>query len=37
MLCSPRMSYVAGEVLWTDGGFFGALTTGRITPQWPAG
>ena len=37
MLCSPRMSYVAGEVLWTDGGFYGALTTGRITPQWPEG
>ena len=29
LLCSPRMSYVTGEVLWTDGGFFGAVTTGR--------
>ncbi|MBO0727802.1 MAG: SDR family oxidoreductase [Acidimicrobiaceae bacterium] len=29
LLCSPRMSYVTGEVLWTDGGFFGAVTAGR--------
>jgi NAD(P)-dependent dehydrogenase (short-subunit alcohol dehydrogenase family) len=29
LLCSPRMSYVTGEVLWTDGGLFGAITTGR--------
>lgn len=29
LLCSPRMSYVTGEVLWTDGGFFGAISTGR--------
>ena len=28
-LNSARMSYVCGEVLWTDGGFNGALTTGR--------
>jgi hypothetical protein len=25
------MSYVTGEVLWTDGGFYGAVTTGRQT------
>jgi NAD(P)-dependent dehydrogenase (short-subunit alcohol dehydrogenase family) len=30
MLNSPRMSYVTGEVLMVDGGFFGALTTGQI-------
>ncbi|MDH3705713.1 MAG: SDR family oxidoreductase [Acidimicrobiia bacterium] len=29
LLNSPRMSYVAGEVLWTDGGFFGSLTMGK--------
>jgi NAD(P)-dependent dehydrogenase (short-subunit alcohol dehydrogenase family) len=29
LLCSPRMSYVTGEVLWTDGGFHGAVTTGQ--------
>jgi NAD(P)-dependent dehydrogenase (short-subunit alcohol dehydrogenase family) len=29
LMCSPRMSYVTGEVLWTDGGFFGAVSTGR--------
>jgi NAD(P)-dependent dehydrogenase (short-subunit alcohol dehydrogenase family) len=29
LLCSPRMSYVTGEVLWTDGGFFGSVTMGR--------
>lgn len=29
LLNSERMSYVAGEVLWTDGGFQGALVTGR--------
>jgi NAD(P)-dependent dehydrogenase (short-subunit alcohol dehydrogenase family) len=33
LLCSPRMSYVTGEVLWTDGGFAGAVTVGRIQPQ----
>ena len=27
-LGSPRMSYVAGTVLWTDGGWNGALTSG---------
>ncbi len=31
LLCSPRMSYVTGEVLWTDGGFYGAVSTGRQT------
>ena len=31
LLCSPRMSYVTGEVLWTDGGFFGSVTAGRQT------
>ncbi|HLG68123.1 MAG TPA: SDR family oxidoreductase [Acidimicrobiales bacterium] len=29
LLTSPRMSYVTGEVLWTDGGFYGAVTAGR--------
>jgi NAD(P)-dependent dehydrogenase (short-subunit alcohol dehydrogenase family) len=29
LMCSPRMSYVTGEVLWTDGGFYGAVTAGR--------
>ncbi len=29
MLNSPRMSYVSGEVLWTDGGYYGAFQTGR--------
>lgn len=29
LLNSPRMSYVSGEVLWTDGGFYGALQTGK--------
>jgi NAD(P)-dependent dehydrogenase (short-subunit alcohol dehydrogenase family) len=29
LLNSKRMSYVSGEVLWTDGGFLGAMTTGR--------
>ena len=29
LLNSARMSYVSGEVLWTDGGFLGAVTTGR--------
>jgi NAD(P)-dependent dehydrogenase (short-subunit alcohol dehydrogenase family) len=29
MLNSPRMSYVCGEVLWTDGGFLGANSTGK--------
>jgi NAD(P)-dependent dehydrogenase (short-subunit alcohol dehydrogenase family) len=29
LLCSPRMSYVTGEVLWTDGGFHGSVVVGR--------
>lgn len=31
MVClnSPRFSYVTGEALWTDGGYLGAVTTGR--------
>jgi NAD(P)-dependent dehydrogenase (short-subunit alcohol dehydrogenase family) len=29
LLNSPRLSYVSGETLWVDGGFLGALTTGR--------
>ncbi|MCH7790259.1 MAG: SDR family oxidoreductase [Acidobacteria bacterium] len=29
MLNSTRMSYVCGEVLWTDGGFIGANSTGK--------
>jgi len=29
LLNSPRMSYVSGEALFSDGGFFGALQTGR--------
>jgi NAD(P)-dependent dehydrogenase (short-subunit alcohol dehydrogenase family) len=32
MLCSPRASYVTGEVLWADGGYAGGLATGRISP-----
>jgi hypothetical protein len=32
LLSSKRMSYVTGEVLWTEGGFLGALTTGRLNP-----
>jgi NAD(P)-dependent dehydrogenase (short-subunit alcohol dehydrogenase family) len=34
LLGSPRMSYVAGTVLWTDGGWNGALTLGRLDPGW---
>ncbi|MBV8951714.1 MAG: SDR family oxidoreductase, partial [Actinobacteria bacterium] len=30
MLNSPRMSYVTCEQLWTDGGFLGALTMGKL-------
>jgi NAD(P)-dependent dehydrogenase (short-subunit alcohol dehydrogenase family) len=37
MLNSPHMSYVTGEVLWTDGGFLGALTTGRLEAEWAQG
>ncbi len=33
-LGSPRMSYVGGEVLWTDGGWNGAMTMGRHEAQW---
>jgi NAD(P)-dependent dehydrogenase (short-subunit alcohol dehydrogenase family) len=36
LLNSPRMSYVCGEALWTDGGFLGALTTGKLQPGWAA-
>jgi NAD(P)-dependent dehydrogenase (short-subunit alcohol dehydrogenase family) len=34
MLGSPRMSYVAGEVLAVDGGFQGAMHTGRHQADW---
>jgi NAD(P)-dependent dehydrogenase (short-subunit alcohol dehydrogenase family) len=37
LLNSPRMSYVTGEVLWTDGGFQGALVTGRLQAAWAQG
>ncbi len=37
MLNSPRMSYVTCEQLWTDGGFLGALTTGRLQAGFAAG
>jgi NAD(P)-dependent dehydrogenase (short-subunit alcohol dehydrogenase family) len=30
VLNSPRLSYVVGEALYVDGGFFGALQTGQI-------
>lgn len=33
-LGSPRLSYVGGEVLWTDGGWNGAMTMGRHQAQW---
>lgn len=33
-LGSPRLSYVGGTVLWTDGGFSGAMTMGRHEAQW---
>ncbi|OBK77323.1 SDR family oxidoreductase [Mycobacterium sp. 1164985.4] len=33
-LGSPRFSYVGGEVLWTDGGWNGAMTMGRHHAQW---
>jgi hypothetical protein len=36
LLNSPLMSYVNGEVLWTDGGFLSALTTGRLKAAWTA-
>lgn len=34
LLGSPRMSYVAGEVLQVDGGFLGAMSTGRQQAGW---
>jgi NAD(P)-dependent dehydrogenase (short-subunit alcohol dehydrogenase family) len=34
MLGSPRLSYVAGEVLAVDGGFQGARSTGRHQAAW---
>ena len=33
-LGSPRFSYVGGEVLWTDGGWNGAMTMGRHEAKW---
>ncbi|BCO35906.1 3-alpha-hydroxysteroid dehydrogenase [Mycobacterium heckeshornense] len=33
-LGSPRLSYVGGEVLWTDGGWNGAMTMGRHRADW---
>jgi len=33
-LGSPRLSYVGGEVLWTDGGWNGAMTMGRHQAKW---
>ena len=30
VLNSPRLSYIVGETLFVDGGFFGALQTGQI-------
>lgn len=37
LLNSPRMSYVSGEVLWTDGGFQGAMITGKQSGWADAG
>jgi NAD(P)-dependent dehydrogenase (short-subunit alcohol dehydrogenase family) len=34
LLGSRRMSFVAGTVLWTDGGWNGALTLGRLDARW---
>jgi NAD(P)-dependent dehydrogenase (short-subunit alcohol dehydrogenase family) len=33
-LNSPRLSYVGGTVLWTDGGWSGAMTMGRQQADW---
>ncbi|AKK27633.1 SDR family oxidoreductase [Mycobacterium sp. EPa45] len=33
-LGSPRLSYVGGTVLWTDGGWSGAMAMGRHNAQW---
>ncbi|WP_299572401.1 SDR family oxidoreductase [uncultured Williamsia sp.] len=33
-LGSPRMSYVGGSILWTDGGWYGAMTMGRHQADW---
>jgi len=33
-LGSPRLSYVGGAILWTDGGWNGAMTMGRHQAQW---
>ncbi|MDX1886619.1 SDR family oxidoreductase [Mycolicibacterium sp. 120270] len=33
-LGSPRLSYVGGTVLWTDGGWNGAMTMGRHKARW---
>jgi len=34
LLGSPRMSYVAGTVLWTDGGWSGAMNAKRQATGW---
>jgi NAD(P)-dependent dehydrogenase (short-subunit alcohol dehydrogenase family) len=34
MLGSPRMSYVSGTVLWTDGGWSGAMNAKRAATGW---
>jgi NAD(P)-dependent dehydrogenase (short-subunit alcohol dehydrogenase family) len=34
MLGSPRMSYVGGTVLWTDGGWSGAMNAKRAATGW---
>jgi NAD(P)-dependent dehydrogenase (short-subunit alcohol dehydrogenase family) len=33
-LGSPRLGYVGGTVLWTDGGWSGAMAMGRHKAQW---
>jgi NAD(P)-dependent dehydrogenase (short-subunit alcohol dehydrogenase family) len=35
LLNSGRMSYVTGEVLWTDGGWSGSVMTGRLALEFP--